>query len=195
MPVWKRSLGGVVLGTLILLAASLAQAAEFSATMVTKAGGKEIPGKIYVKGNNVRNEVQVAGQTSIHIMRPDKKLIWIIMPQQKAYMEMGFSQEAQQKILPLTEEQKAKMQKVGTETINGYACDKYETTMSHQGKPMKVYTWVATDLGMPIKIVSQDGSFAMEYKDIKPGQVADSLFEPPQDYRKMKMPFAMPPSK
>jgi len=195
MQVWKRSLFGIVLGAILLLAASLGQAAEFSATSVTKAGGMEIPGKIYVKDSKVRNEVQAAGQTGIHILRPDKKVVWIIMPQQKAYMEMPISQEAQQKMMPLTEDQKAKMKKVGTETINGYACDKYETTMSHQGKSMKVFSWVATDLGLPIKIVSEDGSFSMEYKDIKTGEVADSLFEVPQGYQKMKMPSAMPPSK
>ena len=195
MRVWQRSLWGIALGTVLLLAASLVQAAEFTATMVTKAGGVEIPGKIYVKENKVRNEVQAGGQTSIHILRPDKKVVWIIMPQQKAYVEMPITHTAQQKMLPLTEDQKAKMKKVGTETINGYACDKYETTMSHHGKPMQVFTWVATDLGVPIKIVSEDGSFSMEYKDIKPGQVADSLFDLPQDYKKMQLPFAMPPSK
>ena len=195
MRVWQRSLWGIGLGTVLLLAASLVQAAEFTATMVTKAGGVEIPGKIYVKENKVRNEVQAGGQTSIHILRPDKKVVWIIIPQQKAYVEMPITHTAQQKMLPLTEDQKAKMKKVGTETINGYACDKYETTMSHQGKPMQVFTWVATDLGVPIKIVSEDGSFSMEYKDIKPGQVADSLFDVPQDYKKMQLPFAMPPSK
>ena len=195
MRVWQRSLWGIALGTVLLLAASLVQAAEFTATMVTKAGGVEIPGKIYVKENKVRNEVQAGGQTSIHILRPDKKVVWIIMPQQKAYVEMPITHTAQQKMLPLTEDQKAKMKKVGTETINGYTCDKYETTMSHQGKPMQVFTWVATDLGVPIKIVSENGSFSMEYKDIKPGQVADSLFDVPQDYKKMQLPFAMPPSK
>ena len=195
MRVWQRSLWGIALGTVLLLAASLVQAAEFTATMVTKAGGVEIPGKIYVKENKVRNEVQAGGQTSIHILRPDKKVVWIIMPKQKAYVEMPITHTAQQKMLPLTEDQKAKMKKVGTETINGYSCDKYETTMSHQGKPMQVFTWVATDLGVPIKIVSEDGSFSMEYKDIKPGQVADSLFDVPQDYKKMQLPFAMPPSK
>jgi len=195
MQVWRRSLWGVFLGSMLLLAAGFAQGAEFSATMVTKAGGMEIPGKFYVKGEKVRNEIQVAGQTAIHIMRADKKVRWSIMPQQKAYMEMPLTQEALQKMAPPTEEQKAKMKKVGSETIDGYACDKYETTMSHQYKPMKVFTWIATDLGMPIKMVSEDGSFSMDYKDIKPGEVADSLFEVPDGYQKMKMPFAMPPSK
>jgi hypothetical protein len=192
MQIWKRSLLGVGLGTILLLWAGLAQAAEFSASMITKASGMEIPGKIYVKGDKMRNEIQAQGQTIINIMRPDKKVVWIIMPQQKAYMEMPITQETQQKMMTLTEKQKAKMKKVGTETIEGYTCDKYETTMDHQGKSTTMYTWIATDLGMPIKVVSQDGSFSTEFKDIKPGEMADTLFEAPQGYQKMKMPFAMP---
>jgi hypothetical protein len=195
MQVRNRRLLGVILGTILLLWAGLAQAAEFSATMVTKAGGMEIPGKVYVKGDKIRNDIQASGHPVTNIMRPDKKLVWIIMPQQKMYMEMPINQETQQKMMSLTEKQKAKMKKVGSETVNGYNCDKYETTMDYQGKPMKVYTWVATDLGMPIKVVSEDGSFSMEYQDIKTGDVADSLFEAPQGYKKMKMPFAMPPAK
>jgi hypothetical protein len=192
MQIWKRSLLGVALGTILFLWAGLAQAAEFSASMITKASGMEIPGKIYVKGDKMRNEIQAQGQTIINIMRPDKKVVWIIMPQQKAYMEMPITQETQQKMMTLTEKQKAKMKKVGTETVEGYTCDKYETTMDHQGKSTTMYTWIATDLGMPIKVVSQDGSFSTEFKDIKPGEMADTLFEAPQGYQKMKMPFAMP---
>jgi hypothetical protein len=192
MQIRKRSLLGVALGTILLLWAGLAQAAEFSASMITKAGGMEIPGKVYVKGDKMRNEIQAQGQTIINIMRPDKKVVWIIMPQQKAYMEMPITQETQQKMMTLTEKQKAKMKKVGTETIEGYTCNKYETTMDLQGKSTTMYTWIATDLGMPIKVVSQDGSFSTEFKDIKPGEMADSLFEAPQGYQKMKMPFAMP---
>jgi len=66
----KWSLLGVVLGTILLLGAGLAQAAEFSATMITKAGGQEIPGKVYVGGDKVRNEIQAAGHPIINIMRP-----------------------------------------------------------------------------------------------------------------------------
>jgi hypothetical protein len=195
MQIRNRRLLGVVLGTILLLWAGLVQAAEFSATMITQTGGLEIPGKVYVKGDKMRNEIQASGHPIINILRPDQKLVWIIMPQQKAYMEMPINPGTQQQMMALTDKEKAKMKKVGSETIAGYNCDKYETTMDHQGKSMKVYTWVATDLGVPIRVVSEDGSFSMEYKDIKPVEVSDSLFEAPQGYKKMKMPFAMPPSK
>jgi hypothetical protein len=196
MEVVKRSLRGAILVTILFLWAGLTQAAEFTAKVVTKAGGKEIPGKVYVKGKKARHEIKIAGQPNIQILRPDKNLIWVIIPQQKAYMEMPLTQESQEKMfINVTEKQKAKMKKVGTETVNNYACDKYETTIIHQGKPAKFYVWIATDLGTPIKLASQDGSFSSECKNIKTGGVSDSLFEPPQGYNKMKLPMPMPSMK
>jgi len=196
MQVLKRSLKGAIMVAILFLSASLTQAADFTANVITKASGKEIPGKVYVKGQKARNEIKIAGQTNIQILRPDKNVIWVVIPQQKAYMEMPLTQESQEKMFPnLTEKQKAKMKKVGTETVNNYACDKYETTMSHQGKSVKFYVWIATELGVPIKMVAQDGSFSTECKDIKTGEVSDSLFEPPQGYNKMKLPMALPPMK
>jgi hypothetical protein len=192
----RFSLIGAIVALTLLLSAGLSQAAEFSATTITKTGGKKTPGKVYVKGNKARHEIEIAGKTAIQILRPDKNLLWIIIPQQKAYMEMPLTLEAQQKILlNVTEKQKAKMKKVGTETINNYKCDKYETTMTHQGKSAKVYVCIAPELGVPIKMEAQNGSFSTELKDIKTGAVKDSLFEPPPGYRKMKMPPSMPPMK
>jgi outer membrane lipoprotein-sorting protein len=187
----KRFLIWVVVAAVFLLSASLAPAAEFSAKMVTKAGGREILGKIYIKGDKARNEVQMAGSPGIQIMRPDKKVLWVVMPQQKAYMEMQFTKEHEQKMLKISEQAKAKMKKVGTETVNGYECDKFETTVAHKGKSQKQNIWIAKNLGIPIKMVAEDGSFAMEYKDIKPEKLDDSLFEPPPGYRKMKIPVPM----
>lgn len=194
---FQRLLGATALVALILLlSAGLSQAAEFSATTLTKAGGTQTPGKVYVKGKKARHEIELRGQTSIQILRPDKKVLWVILPQQKAYMEMPLTQEAHQKmLLHLTEKQKAEMKKVGTETVNQYDCEKYEATLPYKGKSTKFYVCIAPELGVPIKMENQKGSFSTELKDIKTGQVADSLFEPPEGYKKMKMPLSMPPMK
>lgn len=193
----QRLLGTVAIVVLILfLWTGLSPAGEFSATTITKAGDTKIPGKVYVKGNKARNEITTGGQTSIQILRPDKNVLWVIIPQQKAYMEMPLTQEAQEKILlNLTEKQKAQMKKLGTETVSNYDCEKYETTMSYKGKAAKFFVCIAPELGSPVKMETQDGSFVTEFKDIKTGQLADSLFEPPPGYRKMKMPPSMPPTK
>jgi len=60
---------------------------------------------------------------------------------------------------------------------------------------MKHFMWVSKKLGVPIKMVSPDGSFFMEYRDIKEGGVSDKVFEPPASFEKMSMPAWMPPIK
>jgi outer membrane lipoprotein-sorting protein len=185
----------LILTVVGVLAASWAQAAEFSATMVSQAQGQSMQGQVFVKGDKIRNDMNMGGESNITITRPDKKVVWIAMPQQKMYMEMPLSDKMQQKMMMKDPEDRAKMKLLGTETINGFDCDKYEMDTAYEGKSLKQYVWIAKKLGMPIKSVSADGSMTMEYRDIKVGGVADSVFDLPQGYQKMDMPFKMPPPK
>ena len=187
--------GWACLGLFVGLMAANAQAAEFSATMVSQAQGQSLQGKVFVKGDKMRNEMNMGGESNITITRPDKKVVWIAMPQQKMYMEMPLSDKMQQKMIMKDPEDRAKMKLLGTETINGFDCEKYEMDTAYEGKSLKQYVWIAKKLGMPIKSVSADGSMTMEYRDIKVGGVADSVFDLPQGYQKMDMPFEMPPPK
>jgi outer membrane lipoprotein-sorting protein len=177
--------------TLVLLLAGAAQGAEFSATMITTAGGHETQGKIFVKGDKFRNEMQAGGGTQISIVRLDKKVMWVIMPAEKTYMEMPLNPQAtQQMMIEKPEEQELKL--LGTETVNGYKTEKYETSVKHRGKVVKQYIWLSKKLGMPIKVAAADGSHSMEYRDIQEGGVPDALFKPPKGYQKMQMPMGMP---
>ncbi len=187
---WQPLLAGLLLFSL----AGLAQAAEFSAVIVTKAQGQERPGKIYVKGEKVRREFAGPTGNIVTIIRGDKKVVWMLMAGQQAYMEIPFDQETMGRdLMPPKEE--AGMTKLGTETVNGYATDKYETWVKQNGGQLRGHMWVAQKLGMPIKIVSQDQSFSQEYRDIKEGGVDDAVFEIPPGYQKMSRPPGMPPMK
>jgi outer membrane lipoprotein-sorting protein len=191
----SKWVSGWVLAMTICLAAYPVLAAEFSATVVSKAGGQTMHGKVFMKGDKMRSEFQAGGEENITITRPDKKVVWVAMPQQKMYMEMPLSDKMHQKMMMKDPEERAKMKLLGTETVNGYECEKYEMSTTVEGKPVKHYTWVAKKLGMPIKSEAADGSMTMEYRDIKVGGVPDSAFEMPQGYQKMDMPFKMPPPK
>jgi len=89
---------------------------------------------------------------------------------------------------PPSKQEKAKMKKIGTETVNGYECDKFETTIGPKGKSQKQFIWIAQKLGIPIKMSTEDGSVSSEFKDIKHEKLEDSLFEPPPGYGKRQMP-------
>jgi outer membrane lipoprotein-sorting protein len=174
------------------LAAGLAQAAEFSAVIINRMESRETQGKIYMKGEKMRREFAAGEQVGITIVRPDKKVMWMLMPGQKSVMEMPFSKASLEKMMGMSQEQQAEMKLLGPEKVNGYETEKYETTVKGSVKPMKHYVWVSKKLGVPIKMVSLDGKFSMNYRDIKEGGVPDSLFEIPPGYQKMTMPPGMP---
>jgi outer membrane lipoprotein-sorting protein len=193
----RRHLAGIIAAVLFCLAASLVQAAEMSADVITTAEGQTMHGKIFMKGDKIRNEFQAGGQTQVSILRPDQKKVWLLMPAEKMYMEMPITEETQEKMLIKKPEEQAKMKLVGTETVNGFECEKYEyeVTAPHKNQAVKHFVWIAKKLQMPIKAMAADGSFSMEYQNIKMGGVADSLFEVTQGYQKMAIPFQMPPMK
>ena len=186
-----RVLGKWLVFAILALMPALAQAAEFSAVVVTRADSQETKGKIYFQGEKMRQEFSTPEGVSINIARPDKQVMWVLMPAQKMAMEMPFSKSDLAKTMSMPKDQ-AQMKLLGTETVNGYETEKYEATMKGNGKTVKHYMWVAKKLGVPIKMVSVDGKFSMEYQDIKEGSVPAGLFEVPQGYQKMTMPQGMP---
>jgi hypothetical protein len=89
--------------------------------------------------------------------------------------------------------------KIGTETIDGHPCIKYNATFYSKDKPQEKYTsvlWEAQDLGgLPIKnqvTIPPDkrreggpDKFTTEMKEIKVGSAKASMFEVPKDYKRV----------
>jgi outer membrane lipoprotein-sorting protein len=171
---------------LILALPAWTHAAEFSAEIAMQGHTPETHGKVYIKGNKFRQEFEMGGQKHISIMRGDKQVVWMVIPDQKMYMEMPLTSRAKARMLAMPQDQ-AKMKLLGTETVNGYETDKYEVAGTKDQD--KEYLWMAKKLGIPIKMSTADGSFSMEYQNIKQGGVSDSLFEVPAGYQKMTMPM------
>lgn len=177
--------------TLFISLVSLAWAAEFSAVVFNKIANHEMQGKIYIKGDKARLESSTPLGPVISILRLDKKAMWMLMPGQKTYMEIPIDKEAFAKVLNIPAVE-ASQKLPGTETINGYDTEKYETTVKTDGQEMKSTMWVSKNLGVPLKIETANKSFIQEYKDIKEGGVDDTLFELPAGYKKMTMPAGLP---
>lgn len=190
----SRFLGFALSAGLMLCWGVIAQAAEFSADMVyTAGGGQTVKGKIYVKGTRTRNEMQSGPEKTVNITDSEAKKVWVLIPDQKMYMEMQPTPEmaaVNQKKEEL--DQSADMKLLGTEKVEGYECEKILYTF--KDKSMGVMTqWVARELNYPIRILyeGQQGKMTVDYKNIKKGGVSDSMFSVPADYQKMSMPGMM----
>ncbi len=165
-------------------------AAEFSADMIQKSPMGNTNGKVFVKGENFRQEMNMGGQNQIMIFQKDKGVVWILMPGQRMYMEMAAG--GQQNIAPTTPEEMEKMgdkKYLGKEKVNGYKCKKYRYT-SNDPSVGTTTMWISKKLNFPIKteMKSSSGPMSMEYKNIQEKKLPDSLFKIPAGYRKMSMP-------
>jgi len=183
----------IFLGLAWFLAAGLTQAAEFSAVVINRMESRETQGKIYMKGEKMRRDFAPGEQVGITIVRPDKNVMWLLMPARKSFMEMPFTKASVEQMLGMSKEHQADMKLLGPETVNGYETEKYEATVRAGSQAVKSFVWVSKKFGVPIKMVSQDGKFSMEYRDIKEGGVTDSVFEVPPGYQKMTKPQGAPP--
>ncbi|MCX5889596.1 MAG: DUF4412 domain-containing protein [Deltaproteobacteria bacterium] len=177
---------------MFLLLAGSAAAAQFSAQMMIKDGEKVVPGRIYVQDGKMRQEFSDAEGQTITIVRPDKKAIWFIMPQERAYVEMPLKKKLPGQFIQVPAEAQAK-RLVGQETVAGYQAEKYQVTVREGGGPEIQIIWVATKLGTPVKMTSRGGNFSVEYQSIKEGPQADRLFDLPPGYKKLVSP-GLPPS-
>ena len=169
---------------LVLTVPAVAWGAEFSALMMVKDGVKTMPGKIYVSDGKMRQEfVDEQGQT-ITIVRPDQKVVWVILPRQRSYMEIPLTKKLPGQFIQIPPQAVGK-RLVGQERVNGYDAEKYEVSVPvGRGLEKQTY-WVAAKLGLPIKMECRERQFSLEYKSIREEKVPDRLFALPPGFQKL----------
>jgi hypothetical protein len=175
-------LASLVVSAILCLVAQ-ASALDFSADVVMLAAGHTTSSKIFAKDSKVRMETK--GHPSYSIIRDD--VLWTVMPDQKSYTEMKIDPSQR----PKTEEKvrgEVSRKLIGSEKIDGHSTQKYEVTYREGEKTSKMYQWMATDIKFPVKMAAADGTWTVEYKNIKMGSQPSSLFEVPSGYKKMTMP-------
>ena len=183
----------IVLGIFILLIgfSSMALAAEFSADLIIDNPQGKFTGKVYVKADKIRQEFLKQDMKQVIILRLDKGVTWSLMPENKMYMEMpGVGKEATDPEIEKKIKDMAEKKSLGKEKINGYVCEKYQYI--YHDKSLGILTqWFSKRLNYPIKTEYKAAAYQMltEYKNIKEGRIADSLFEIPSGYQKMQLPM------
>lgn len=168
-------------------------AAEFTADMLIKSTqGGEMPGKVFVKGQKMRQEIATPQGEQAMILDPAKNVIYVLMPGAPIYMEV---ENKEPSVVALDEGQtlesrfegEADVRHEGVENIEGYACDKYFVDF-HDPEMGESTIWVAGKINFPIKIHSKNpkDTVTVTYSDIKEGPVDEALFSVPSGYQKME---------
>ena len=142
--------------SLCLFFATHALAIDMSSDMVSTANNQKHTSKIYMQGAKMRMESPQ--QPGYSIVRPDRNVVWMVMPEQKSYMEMRLDTSRQ----PRTGEKvqgEVSRKLLGLETVDGHPAQKYEVTYKDRETNQKMYQWMATDIKFPVKMAAIDGSW------------------------------------
>lgn len=169
-----------------ILCPARAGAAEFSAKMILKDGATSTPGRIFIKGDKMRQEFQDADGHTVTIVRRDKRVIWVLLPRERTYTEVPLLLKTRLpgQFLHIPPEALHK-RKTGQEKLAGFDTEKYEVMVpgGQKGTLRQCY-WLAPKLGLPLKMTCPEQQVSVEYRNIKEEPLPDRLFEIPPGYRK-----------
>ncbi len=164
---------------------------SFSADQVNIAPDGKIQnsGKMYVTPDKIRMDMsspQGKGNM-IMIMRRDNNLYWMLNPGEKRYFERPLNEKEWEKMAKGAIKSKTE-KNLGTETINGYTCQKKEVEMVVEilgfKNKSRSTVWISEKLDLPIRTRTEDGHVT-EMRNIKKGRQSKKLFEVPGDYTKV----------
>ncbi len=175
----------IVFISAVLLCAGAACAMDFNADMVSRAPQGIMTVRIYVSGEKSR--VEMPGGVSIS--RMDKKVAWVLMPEQGMYIEQPIDTRT---AISTQDKVEGEIERTaeGKETVNGMATTKYRVTFETGGRRDSVFQWIDDANHFPVKTAAIDGSWWSEFRNIKTGPQDPALFELPSGYKKMS--FDMP---
>jgi outer membrane lipoprotein-sorting protein len=161
-------------------------------------GNVNMKGKVFMSLPKMRMDMS---DTSQHQSGPfggkmsmivdgDSKMAYMLMPEAQMFME--FPADSKSPMMqrmpnlrdlnsdPCAGRQDVSCKKLGTETVNGRSCDKWEAT-DKTGK--KETFWIDQKLHFPIKSQTA-GGMTTEFTNIKEGAQDPALFKVPAGYRK-----------
>lgn len=183
--------------TLLILSAAHAQLelqpqVAFSASRVISVSGMEqsIEGPYYYSPGRHRSEMTMEGQTFTAIIREDRDLIWMLMPQLNMYMEMSFDERELGRGGAFEGAEILESREVGREDVNGMRTTRYDVTVRNPDGDTATGTLWATAEMIPMKmdmVVDSGERVILELRDVQIGPQADELFEVPAGYTGMSL--------
>lgn len=158
-----------------------------------------IPSKVYSQGKKLRMEINRAGRNAISISRGDKTppVFWMLMPDQKMYMETVGEAGA---IDPFSSKGGMKIDKtfVAKEPVAGHPTNKFKIAWTDkEGNKRSGFAWEAIELNdAPIRqeFFYKNEHILVQLANIEVKKLDTALFEVPSDYKKISVPPSMPGS-
>ena len=179
--------GAVISSTAVALEAPKV---EYSADTYMETAEGTTQGAVYSAHGKERREFVQEGEKVVMIIRQDKKVVWMLRPEDKIYMETKIPKEGRKDDLSAY---KIEQTTVGAETVNGVRTTKSKIIMiGPKGDKLGGFYWTSRE-GIVVKIdaIAVDKKskerIKSELTNLKVGKQNASLFEIPSGYEKMDM--------
>ena len=173
---------------LIAALAAQAPALDFSAEFVEKEGDSVRKGKIYMTAEKSRFEM--ADMDEIEVTRADKKVMWLIFPKKRVYVEEEFlgviPGDAKEFDAPKDSGDLSRKD-LGYEMVDSYRLKKFLVTVKYNNGETQdqYYEWRRSGFPIPVKMESINGAVSNEYQKIKMAPQNPNLFSEPKGYKKI----------
>ena len=158
---------------------------DYTAHTLMQSDAGRLTGRVWASGRKERRELVVKGRTHTMIVRKDRGVAWVLMPEQHLYLEQPLGRDG------LTPDRFAGGQLVrealGSEAVNGVEATKYRVHgTAANGEPFEAWMWM-TPQEIPVRVVTGegDGRVEMELDDLSVGAIDPSRFEIPTGYTRL----------
>lgn len=159
--------------------------ASYSADRIIETESGSFTGKVYATPERDRSEMSVGEMSTVIILRRDLQNGLMLMPSQKMYRELDFSEARKQAGAAPAD---VTIDAVGPDVIDAVATTKYKLVMKDGSAGG--FIWL-TDQGIPVKMdmLTKSGKkterMTVTLRNLQVGAQDPALFEPPAGYTKM----------
>jgi hypothetical protein len=162
-----------------------AVALEFTADQITRTDGRSRKANIYYRDDRWRLEHHDLGPVNVTIVRKDKQVMWLLLSRMKHFKTLPYDPEQAPKVSERMDGEIAR-EEIGTEVLDGHPTTLYQVTVQRGDRTDLYYQWLATDIRFPLKLARKDGSWTVEYRNVKLRKVTDYLFQLPVNFRPLE---------
>ncbi len=181
---YVRALGiiGLAFSSLLACGIESARAFEFSGQRIIKIQGVRVVAQVNAKEDRWRFEYEYPqGGVMAAIIRQDRQTAWLLLSNRRLYLEVPIVSE-HGLFLAKTLDGELSRERIGVQDLNGQATELFEVTVAEGAARKQYYQWVTVAEKFPLKTVSKQGDWSVEYRHVVFTEQSALMFELPQRF-------------
>lgn len=181
---YVRALGilGLALSSLLAGRIESTRAFEFSGQRIITIHGVRVVAQVNAKEDRWRFEYEYPqGGAMAAIIRHDRQTAWLLLSNRRLYLEVPIAPE-HGLYVARTLDGELSRERIGVQDLNGHATELFEVTVAEGADRKQYYQWVTVAEQFPLKTVSKQGDWSVEYRHVVFTEQSALIFELPQRF-------------